>query len=173
MRSVKNHVEGIWVEFYERPVKDEEASEKAGNPVFTTVVYCRKRIPNSRDIHDQPVNERDKSRFAELWAKFQSGEEQKVEGWLIDQWPRVDVSQVETLKAHNIYTVEMLADMPESGMHRMPTGYRDLINLAKRDLSADSRVDELEKRMAQLEKENAELRENQKKKPGRPKKEAA
>jgi len=172
MRSVKNLVEGVWVEFYERAVPDPDAD--SDTPAYKKAIYVRKKIPNSRNVVDQPMKAEDKLKYAELWRQFEAGEETKIDGWLIEQWPRVDVAQVESLKARNIYTVEMLAEMSDANL---PAGYRDLKNKAIRDLSAGARVDELAKRVdeaqkeiAELRAENEELRANQKKKPGRPKK---
>lgn len=157
--KVAGIVDGVFVELYEKAVEDTEAASKEGRPVFKTAVYIKKKV-NPREIYDQPAKSTDRDRYPELFRKFEAGEKTDIEGWLLDQWPRVTVTQIATLKARNIFTVEQFAAIDQT---QLPRGYLDLQKQAKADISVDSRVEELLERIRVLEA-------NQKKAPGRPKK---
>ncbi len=134
-RKVADYIDGCFVEIYDRAIKDEEASEKEGHPVFKPTPYVKIKATNSRDVFDQPLNSEKKRRYSELFAKFESGEEVVMSGWPIAEWGYLDATQVETLKSAGILTVEALAEMPESGMHRLPSGYITLKQRAGEALS--------------------------------------
>lgn len=161
MRKAADIVNGVLVEIYDKAIKDDDASEKAGTPVFVNAVYIKKKVRNSRDVVDRKMHAKDREEYRELFGKFESGEKIEVNGWLISQWPRVDAVQVETLKGLNIYTVEQLK---AADVSQLPRGYLALQKQAEKDLSVDARFDEMNKRMQQLEMENKQLRQQVKKK---------
>jgi len=118
-------VDGVFVEIYERPVKDDVESEKQGCPIFKSSMYIRKKVPNQRDIYDQPVKSTDREKYGELFRRHETGEAVALEGTPIEQWPQLDASQVATLKAGGVHTVQQLANMPETG-GALPNAYRSL-----------------------------------------------
>ena len=161
-------VDKVVVTIYDNSVEDKEASEKEGHPVFKPATYIRKRV-NPREVYDQPVKSTDRDRYPELFAKYDAGEKMELNGWAIEHWPRISTAQVHTLKSRNVFTVEQLAGLDVS---QLPRGYGELQRQATEDLSVDSQVEDLKKRIEALERDNAKLAANQKKKPGRKKKTA-
>lgn len=136
MRKVADYIDGCFVEIYEKPVKNEARSEAEGVPVFEPVPYVKIKPTNSKDVFDQPLSDDRKRRYSALFAKFEAGESNSMpSGWLISEWAAIDATQVETLKSAGIYTVEMLAELPENGMHRLPGGYITLKQKAQKALS--------------------------------------
>ena len=150
MKRAANFIDGIFVEIYEKAVKDEEASDKSDVPIYKTVTYIKKKIPNSRDVYDQPFKSTDAAKYPELLKHFESGETMTLDGTPIEQWPALDVSQVETLRAAGVPTVQALAALPESGMHRLPAGYIKLKQKAEKWLNQGKENDDLRAQNAEL-----------------------
>lgn len=134
-KQVVDYIDGCTVTIYEKSVKNEAESERQGVPVYDAMPYVRIKPTNSKDTFDQPLNGEKKQRYADLYAKYESGEAVAVSGWPVEEWPVLDVTQVTTLKSVGILTVQMLAEMPESGMHRLPAGYITLKEKAQKALS--------------------------------------
>jgi hypothetical protein len=186
MRKAVGIIEGVWIEIYERPIKDEKASENSDTPVFKTSTYIRKKVPNSRDVYDQPVKSTDRERYPDLFDAYDAGKTTVIDGIPLEEWPKLDVSSCETLKAANIFTVEQCAVMSESAKHRLPLGLRDIgakatewLNQGKentvlrKDLDEQIRLNkELLGRIEALEAKPV-VEPEVKRKPGRPKKVAS
>ena len=151
MRSVKGIIDSIIVEIYERAVRDDAESEKQGLPIFNTVQFIKKRVANSRDVYDQPVKSTDRDRYPDLFRAFEAGESVRLNGTPLEEWPQLDAAQIQTLKSANILTVQALAELNETGMHRLPAGYMTLKTKAAKWLGQGA---ELER----LSEENKELR---------------
>jgi len=177
MHKAVGIIDGVMIEIYERAVKDEKASEKSDTPVFHTKPWIKKKIPNSRDIYDQPVKSTDRDRYPDLFDAFEARTSTSIDGVPLEEWPKLDVSSVETLKAANIYTVEQCAILSESAKHRLPIGLRDISVKAREWLDQGKENTVLRKDLDTQTRLNADLLEriealeaNQKKAPGRPKK---
>lgn len=169
MRSVTGIIDNVWIEIYDKAVKDEEASEKSDVPIYRSSVYIKKRVPNSRDIYDQPVKSTDRENYRELFEMFERGEQAPLDGTPIDQWPGIDVASIESLKAANIFTVQALANMPETGMYRLPAGFMNLKSKAKKWLESGAEVERLKEQNKEL-MERLEKLESKGKQKGRPRK---
>lgn len=177
MRSVQGFVEGVLIEIYDRAIKDEQGSEDAGIPIFKSSLYIKKRVPNSRDVYDQPVKNTDHTKYPDLFKIFEEGGSVSIEGTPLEEWALLSISDVETLKALNIYTVQNAAELNETSLHRLPVGLRSINVKAKKWLSQGSELETLKESLVSQEMREKRLMDriealeaNQKKKPGRPRK---
>lgn len=170
MRAVSGFVEGILVEIYDRAIKNEAASAKSDVPIFNTTTYIKKKVPNSRDIYDQPMKQNDRIKYKDLLIAFESGETVPLDGTPIEEWSQLDVASIETLKAINVFTIQAAAGMPETSAHRLPLGLRNINVKAQKWLNQGNEAEALRKQNAELLKRIEALEVNQKKKPGRPRK---
>lgn len=148
---------GIIVTFYDEPVEDKRATKDKGYPVFSTVTFIDKRVPNQIDHQPRPMRESDKTEFPVSWQAYVTGKEPPESGFPVEQWPQVTASEVALLKACNVKTVEQLANLPDSGIHRLGPGGTGLKNRAQKFLKEAGEKDMLRDRVQELERKIEEL----------------
>lgn len=174
------HDRNLHVEFYMNAVQDMPKSELAGHPVFIDVPFIKIHIPgDGHNIVDTKVNDYYANRFKDEFDNFMSGKSQGVSGWLLREWPAVNVSQVKTLEYLNIHTVEQLAGLSDTQLQKIGMGGMELRAKAKAALDAAAGGAAGEAQAA----ENARLRQEMEEMkaqiaamargPGRPRKEQA
>jgi hypothetical protein len=110
------------VQFYKKSVKQNEASDEAGRPIFKEFDFVRIMIPgdNLTEI-DTYAQESHKQRFPRQWAHYQNqvSDHQDIVGTPIDQWPQVTRSQAEELRGLKFHTVESIADCSDQQLQRI------------------------------------------------------
>ena len=205
--------------FYWAPRRNEIASQKQGAPVYDRVLMAEIRSPGFKtqihtpeiEIHfaDGTVRQRlsgyreDGSgrdltwrevlkTYLDAWEKEQ---ETPDDGTPLETWPRLDVAMIAALREAGVYSVEMLAGVPDNQLGRIGMGGRTLRdqaiayleevkgNAQNNKLIAENA--ELRERMARMEealaaikradaeKGEGDMPEPQKRGPGRPPKNAA
>lgn len=169
--------------FHTRQVENKAKSREAGRPIYEDVEYVEILIPGSKNERPvRRVNSNDRERWPEAYRRFKDGQAEAQSGTPLEQWPRMSRSRVMELKAVGIATVEDLAAVKDSNLQNIGPDGRELRQNANNFLKAadedvgemQNRIKELEAKVEELEAENAELRQNQRKKPGpKPKDEAA
>ena len=134
--------EKLWVTFYKRAVKDEEASLAEGRAIFKEVDYIRIVTPGDKDnIPDRPVRDApeysDRRRFAKQFLAYQAQQKQEeVSGTPLAAW-LANPAQVEELKYFGVHTVEQLAGLSDThaskfmGINALRQKARDFIAAAK------------------------------------------
>jgi hypothetical protein len=120
--DVQNADSRLAVQFYKKSMKQEDASNEAGRPIFKEFDFVRIMIPgdNLTEI-DTYAQESHKQRFPRQWAHYQNqvaGQEDIV-GTPLDQWPQVTRSQAEELRGLKFYTVESIADCSDQQLQRI------------------------------------------------------
>ena len=148
--EISGFVDGVLITIYDRAVKDEKASESSDVPKYTSQLYIKKKVPNSRDEYDQPFKPTDREKYPELIDAFEQGEKIPLNGIPLDQWPALDVTQVQTLKSAHIFTVQSVAELAETGFHRLPPGYANLKVKAQKWLNQGRELEALQKKNADL-----------------------
>ena len=110
------------VQFYKKSVKQNEASDEAGRPIFKEFDFVRIMIPgdNLTEI-DTYAQESHKQRFPRQWAHYQNqvADHLDIVGTPIDQWPQVTRSQAEELRGLKFHTVESVADCSDQQLQRI------------------------------------------------------
>lgn len=149
---------GIFPRFFIKAVEHKAESEKQGRPIFRDVEYVEIRIAGDKNnVPVFKVNDEHRSRWPEVYKQFKAGLEQTQEGTPLDEWSVLPRSKVEEYKALGIYTVEALADLPDSAIHRIGMDARKIMAQAKafiEDAKDNAKVNEL---AAQNEALKAEL----------------
>lgn len=177
--------EGLVVAFYMESVLQGKASEDAGRPVYKDVPYLHIRFPGDRTREIRRKVDLtgkngipDPERFPRQWAAFQRQQVQVQEGTPIEEWGPISKSHALTLKGVNVHTVENLAAVPDSALHALGHGARDLRDKAIAWLKAAQDSAETTKLAAEnqhlkdeIELLKAQVAELAKRKPGRPRKE--
>ena len=156
------------VQFYKKSVKQDDASNEAGRPIFKEFDFVRIMIPgdNLTEI-DTYAQESHKQRFPRQWAHYQNqvSNHQDIIGTPLDQWPQVTRSQAEELRGLKFHTVESIADCSDQQLQRIgmvagmsPHNFR-LKAKAFLNLATDSaEVAQREAELQTLKEENAKIK---------------
>jgi hypothetical protein len=170
--------ENLIVNFLMEPVLQGAESEKAGRPIYkdTPMVHIRFPGDRTREVFTKAKLEH-QQRFPRQWAQFQQKVEQVQTGTPLEQWGPISRSHAMTLKGSNIHTVENLAAVPDSVLHTIGHGARELRAKAitwlktsqdgAESLRLAAENQSLKDDIAMLKEQVAELA---KRKPGRPRK---
>lgn len=103
--------ERLAVKMYVKSMRDSDASEKEGRPIYRDVDYIEIRVPGSRDGVARRITEGDKQRFPRHYAAFKLRVETPLEGTPLKEWGVISRSMAEELAFFNIKTVEQLAGL--------------------------------------------------------------
>lgn len=156
------------VTFYKRSVEQKDESLAAGRPIFKEFDFVRICVPgdNLTEI-DTYAQESHKQRFPRQWAHYQNrvGNEEKIIGTPIEQWPLITRSQADELKGIKFYTVESVAHCSDQQLQRIgmiagmsPHSFREkaksFLNLASESAEVSQREEELQA----LKEENAKIK---------------
>lgn len=150
---------GIIVTFYDEPIHNKAQSKKLGYPVFDTMTMIDKRVPNSINHQPRPMREQDKTEYPISWQAYVTGKEPVESGLPVEQWPQLTMSEVAVLRSCSVRTVEQLAELADSGLHRLGPGGRDMKNRAQKFLTESASVVEMRAENDLLREEIASLRQ--------------
>ena len=102
------------------------------------------------------VQDSDKVRWPEAWAAYQAGEQSKITGYPLEQWPGVDEGMIRDWNHKRIYTVEQLAGLSDSSIESLGFGTRTYVAKAKAFLDVMAKTGDATKYAAQFESIKAE-----------------
>ena len=158
------------VTFYKRSIKQDDESMAAGRPIFKEFDFVRICVPgdNLTEI-DTYANESHKTRFPRQWSHYQNqvGNQEKIIGTPIEQWPLITRSQADELKGIKFHTVESVANCSDQQLQRIgmiagmsPHAFREkakaFLNLANESAEISQREAELQALRAENDKIKAE-----------------
>ena len=109
--------EALYVQFYQRPDKDMEASQAAGRAIYKTAEYVRISVPGDKTtVIDRPIRviEDEPARFPKQYDAFKRGAEAEVTGTPLEAMPSLSLAIIEEYKFLKIRTVEALAGVPDA-----------------------------------------------------------
>jgi hypothetical protein len=186
MNTAKDQSDGCIPRFHVKAVESKARSEVEGRPVFDEVPYVEILIPGDRtSIVDRPLQDADKDRWPQQYARFKENRERVVTGTPLELWPYLNVARVAELRALNIFSVEAIADLSDTGLGKIGPEARELQQRAKAFLQPQSATEtdlrtenqELRGQIANLQAQHDEAmrmldEKTAPKKPGRPKKAA-
>ena len=171
--------DALIVQFMMEPVLQGFESEQAGRQIFKDTPFVWIRFPGDRTREvKRKANAEYRARFPRQWAAFERQQVEPQSGTPLEQWGPISRSHALTLKGVNVHTVENLAAVPDSALHNLGHGGRELRDKAitwlktsaddaeALRLAADNK--RKDDRIAALEAQVAELA--QRRKPGRPRK---
>ena len=166
----------LQVRFYKRPVKQDDASNEAGRPIYKEFDFVHICVAGDTLTEiDTFALEQHKQRFPIHWAKYQNSlgaNDEGYEGTPLMEWPLVSKSQAEELRAMKFHTVEAVANASDQQLQRIgmaagmsPYAFRDkakaFLNLATTSAETDKREQELNalrEELAKKEQETAKIK---------------
>jgi len=120
------------IKFHMGALEDSEETVKQGRPIFKDVEFIT--IFVSKDsIVDRPVRDDDKQRFPRQYQgwKLTGASVPGAAGTPLENWAQISRAQVEEMKYFKVFTVEQLAEMPDSQVGGSGMGVQRLKALAK------------------------------------------
>lgn len=175
----------VIVRFYPHATQNVWQTQQQGMPVYDTVDMVSIQHPGERDVLHRKVTDEIIARFPSQWAAYREQREQVAVGTpitlLFDGQPDV----VQILRDVKITTIEQLAAASEEAIKRIGMGGRGHVEKAKTALRqiqdtaplqrAEAEItrltDEIAAMRAMIDDLSSRLGDQQKRGPGRPKKE--
>jgi hypothetical protein len=149
------------IQFYMGTMKDDAKTEEMGRPIFKDMEFIR--IFNSKDnIIERPIRDTDMQRWPRQYAAWKNSGESVpgAAGTRLEHWPQMTRAQVEEFKYFKIFTVEQLAELPDSISGQIP-GVVKLKQLAKAHVETAKGELPLLKMQSQLDASNGVIAELQ------------
>src|SRR5262252_1387616 len=153
--------ERLPVRFYMGAIQNDDATEKEGRPIFVDTECIQ--IFNSKDnIIDRPLRDSDKQRWPGAYHAWKNGGdgEPGATGTRLAHWPIMTRAQVEEFRFFKIFTVEQLAELPDSTAQKI-MGAVKLRQLAKLAVEAARGEEPFRRMQAELEKRDGQIAELQ------------
>src|SRR5262245_29482374 len=108
------------VQFYMGTQPDDAATAAKGRPIYKDY-ECIKIFTSKDNIIDRPVRDTDKQRWPGAYAAWkQTGESVPgAVGTRLEHWPLMTRAQVEEYRYFKVFTVEQLAELPDSTVQKI------------------------------------------------------
>jgi hypothetical protein len=138
---------------------DDGRTAAEGRPIYMDEEFIK--IFNSKDnIIERPVRDSDKQRWPRQYQAWKlTGESTPgAAGTRLEFWPQMTRAQVEEFKYFKIFTVEQLAEAPDSSVGKLP-GITKLKQLAKAHMETARGELPLLKMQMQLDAKDGEVEE--------------
>lgn len=176
--------------FYKKAVANPAKSKAEGRPIFDAVDYVQIFQPGDRFTKvDRPVKDSDKARFPTKWNLYLQNKDQDATGTPLDYLFPGQPELVAELKAMRIHNIEQLRDLTDTNASRLQFGGA-LRDNARKYLEAADKGKNFHALDAKLKDQSATIKEqsdtiaalkarldalegDEKRGPGRPRKEAA
>jgi hypothetical protein len=140
-------------------IQNDEATEREGRPIYVDTECIQ--IFNSKDnIIDRPVRDSDRKRWPAAYGAWKQGGdgEPGATGTRLSHWPLMTRAQVEEFKFFKVYTVEQLADLPDSTVQKIH-GATKLKQLAQLAVEAAKGEEPFRRLRAELETRDGKIAE--------------
>lgn len=143
--------------FFSKPKEFPSESRAEGKPVWKNVDYVRVQQPGERDAVVLEATHVHKQRWPKQWEDYQAGKKSIPEGTLTSILFPGDEAIVLNLRQLGIYTVEQLAEMPDSATSNLPFG-GNLKQKAIKYLELQNGAQGFNKLQAELQAKDEEIR---------------
>lgn len=145
------------VQFSMYPEIDQAASATEARPIYKDAVYIMIMVPGERDVVHRRAWEKDFDRFPQQYAAFKNKQSQDaVSGTPLKLVTWLTLGQVKELEYFNCFTVEQLANMPDSTAQKF-LQINKLKQLAKDYLQAAKEAAPLTAIRAELDSRDNEI----------------
>lgn len=151
--------EKLPVQFYMGAVPDDAETARQGRPIYRDV-ECIKIFNSKDNVIDRPVRDTDKKRWPgayQAWKNTGDGEPGAV-GTRLEHWPLMSRSQVEEFKFFKVFTLEQLAELPDTTVQKM-NGAVKLKQLARLAVEAAKGEAPFQRLQLEIEKRDGAIEE--------------
>ena len=106
--------------------------------------FCRIEIAGVRDVWEGPARPEDLNRFADSWKAYKGKKKKpKVKGTALKEFPGMTEPRRCELELNDIETVEQLASAQETTLRDIGEPYVELAKIAKLQVEASKKKDDL------------------------------
>lgn len=149
--------ENLRVQFTNYPHFNQEKTNKEGRPIYDEVPYVTIIVPGQTDVVHRVAWAKDFRRFPRQWDAFQKNQNQDAAaGTPLKVVPWIQQNQCKELEHFNVFTVEQLANMPDSSTIRF-MAIQKLKQLAKDFLQAAKEAAPLTAMRAELDDRDGKI----------------
>jgi len=154
----------VYARFINEIVPDPFESAQQNKPVYRTIPMVEIRQIGEKDTFKEPVNDLHKARFRRAWEAFSNGNEQLQSGTPLAVLFPTQPEVVENLKGFYVYTIEALAEVPDSAGAKIPylTTWKERAAKYLEGVEKGKGFHHLERQLEEAQLRNMEMEERMK-----------
>lgn len=149
------------------PHPNTDKTVQEGRPIFDDILYITIYVPGERDVVHRKAHERDFARFPFQYQAWLNKKNQDYAGGTpLKVVPWLSLGQVKELEFFNCYTVEQLANMPDSAaknflaIQKLKQNAKDFLQAAKEAaplITMRAEMDQKDNQIAALNEQMTQL----------------